>query len=197
MVLPGYLPLMEPLLIMHATSYITCQWSLPHTKGHTSNPYKCPKRGLLTTGGQIPIEKHYRSLHLQEGLSGKNTDKESTIVVGASTLRLFYFLYLGSADLYKVHPALRYLPVNHTYQVIFVKNPISVTFTCLFYCTKWNTGRHNSRGKCWAVNIINQPSLVHPVCEIVTSYPSAITTDSASRSYVAKDKKPPVTGIFS
>ncbi len=23
---------------------------------------KCPKRGLMTTGGQIPIEKHYRSL---------------------------------------------------------------------------------------------------------------------------------------
>ena len=29
---------------------------------HTSNPWnKCPKRDLMTTGGQIPIEKHYRS----------------------------------------------------------------------------------------------------------------------------------------
>ncbi len=28
----------------------------------TSNPWnKCPKRGLMTTGGQIPIEKHYHS----------------------------------------------------------------------------------------------------------------------------------------
>ncbi len=37
---------------------------LPYTKGHTSVPWnKCPKRGLRTTGGQIPIEKHYRSLH--------------------------------------------------------------------------------------------------------------------------------------
>ncbi len=37
---------------------------LLHTKGHTSNPWnKCPKRGLLTTGGQIPIEKHYHSFH--------------------------------------------------------------------------------------------------------------------------------------
>ncbi len=36
---------------------------LPHTKGRTNNPWnKCSKRGLLTTGGQIPIEKHYRSL---------------------------------------------------------------------------------------------------------------------------------------
>ncbi len=35
---------------------------LPHTKGHTCNPWnKCPKRGLLTTGGQIPIKKHYHS----------------------------------------------------------------------------------------------------------------------------------------
>ena len=35
---------------------------LPHTKGHTSNPWnRCPKRGLMTTGGQIPIEKHHRS----------------------------------------------------------------------------------------------------------------------------------------
>ena len=118
-------------------------------------------------------------------------------MVGASTLRRLYFLYVGSADLYKVHPALRYLPVNHTYQVTLVKNPNSVTFACLFYCTKWNTGRHNSRGKCWAVNIINHPSLVHHVCEIVTSYPSAVTTDSASRSYVAKNKKPQVTGKFS
>ncbi len=34
-----------------------------HTKGHTSNPWnKCPRRGLMTTGGQIPIEKHYHSL---------------------------------------------------------------------------------------------------------------------------------------
>ena len=34
----------------------------PHTKGHASNPWnKCPKRGLMTTDGQIPIEKHYRS----------------------------------------------------------------------------------------------------------------------------------------
>ena len=32
-------------------------------KGHTSNQWnKCPKRGITTTGGQIPVEKHYRSL---------------------------------------------------------------------------------------------------------------------------------------
>ncbi len=35
-------PLSEPLLNMH----------------------KCPKRGLMTTGGQIPIEKHYHSLRV-------------------------------------------------------------------------------------------------------------------------------------
>ncbi len=40
-------PLSEPLLNMHMTFY---------------NPWnKCPKSGLMTTGGQIPIEKHYRS----------------------------------------------------------------------------------------------------------------------------------------
>ncbi len=38
---------------------------LPHTMGHTGNPWNnCPNRGLLTTGGQIPIEKHYRSLKI-------------------------------------------------------------------------------------------------------------------------------------
>ncbi len=32
------------------------------TEIHTSNPWnKCPKRCILTTGGQIPIEKHYWS----------------------------------------------------------------------------------------------------------------------------------------
>ncbi len=46
--------LLEPLLDMPTASYM----ELPHT-----NPWnKCPKRGLMTTGGQIPIEKHYRSL---------------------------------------------------------------------------------------------------------------------------------------
>ncbi len=60
-------PLLEPLLNMqHPTSYIlhpaASYMELPHTKGHTSNPWnRCPKRGLLTTGGQIPIEKHYHS----------------------------------------------------------------------------------------------------------------------------------------
>ncbi len=43
-------------------TYTYMQMELLHTKGHTSNPSnKCPKRGLMTTGGQIPIEKHYRS----------------------------------------------------------------------------------------------------------------------------------------
>ncbi len=47
--------------------YFRLQYRNPYwicTKGHTSNPWnKCPKRGLMTMGGQIPIEKHYRSLH--------------------------------------------------------------------------------------------------------------------------------------
>ncbi len=61
-------PLLEPLLNMHTASYMSLNpykcddMELLHTKGHTSNPWnKCPKRGLLTTGGQIPIEKHYHS----------------------------------------------------------------------------------------------------------------------------------------
>ncbi len=45
--------------------YICEDMELPHTKGHTSNPWiNCPKRGFLTTGGQIPIQKHYRSLYI-------------------------------------------------------------------------------------------------------------------------------------
>ncbi len=37
--------------------------ALIDTRGHTSNPWnKCPRRGLMTTGVQIPIQKHYRSL---------------------------------------------------------------------------------------------------------------------------------------
>ena len=54
MVFPGYLPspYWSPYWI--CTQHPTCQ---------TSNPWnKCPKRGLLTTGGQNPIEKHYHSL---------------------------------------------------------------------------------------------------------------------------------------
>ena len=45
------------------THIIICDdMELPHTKGHTSNPWnKCPKRGLMTKDGQILIEKHYRS----------------------------------------------------------------------------------------------------------------------------------------
>ncbi len=53
--LPGSLP----------SSYWSPYWICTQypTKGHTSNPWnKCPKRGRLTTGGQIPIEKHYHSL---------------------------------------------------------------------------------------------------------------------------------------
>ncbi len=54
MVFPGYLP--SP----YWSPYWIC--TQPHTKGHTSNPWnKCSMRGLLTTGGQIPIKKHYRS----------------------------------------------------------------------------------------------------------------------------------------
>ncbi len=49
-------------------------WKL-FQKGHSAFPWisaqplleaplnKCPKRGLMTTGGHIPIEKHYRSLN--------------------------------------------------------------------------------------------------------------------------------------
>ncbi len=52
------LPLSEPLLNMHTTFYMSVITYLD-----TSNPWsKCPKRGLTTTGGQIPIEKHYHSL---------------------------------------------------------------------------------------------------------------------------------------
>ncbi len=48
---------------MHTTSYMSVIMELYHTKGHTNNPLnKCPKRGLMTTCGQIPIEKHYHSL---------------------------------------------------------------------------------------------------------------------------------------
>ncbi len=56
---------------MHTTSYMSVitylhDMELPHTKGHTSNPWnKCPKRGLMTTGRQIHIEQHYRSFTLQ------------------------------------------------------------------------------------------------------------------------------------
>ncbi len=44
---PGYLtsPHRSPYWI--CTQHPTCQW--------------CPKRGLMTTGGQIPTEKHYHS----------------------------------------------------------------------------------------------------------------------------------------
>ena len=54
---PRYLPaftvsISEPLLNVQTASYIDeMQWN------------KCPKRGFMTTGLQIPIEKHYRSLH--------------------------------------------------------------------------------------------------------------------------------------
>ncbi len=55
---------------MHARGLSQCTYlhicddmDFPHTKGHTSNPrHKCPKRGFMITGGQIPIEKRYRSL---------------------------------------------------------------------------------------------------------------------------------------
>ena len=50
-------PLLDPLLNMHTASYMSVI-----TKGHASN--QCPKRGLLTTGGQFPIEKHYCSLRI-------------------------------------------------------------------------------------------------------------------------------------
>ncbi len=56
-------PLLEPLLNMHTASYMPVITYLNMMPYHTSNPWnKCPKRGLLTTGGQIPIEKHYHSL---------------------------------------------------------------------------------------------------------------------------------------
>ncbi len=45
---------------LHVMSVII---ELHHTKCHNIHPRnKCPKRFLLTTGGQIPIEKHYHSL---------------------------------------------------------------------------------------------------------------------------------------
>ncbi len=48
-----------PIECAHSILHVT-----GHTKGHTSNSWnKCPKRGLMTTDGQSPIEKHYRSLH--------------------------------------------------------------------------------------------------------------------------------------
>ncbi len=43
---------------MQTASYMSVITYL-HTKGHTSTPWnKCPRRGPLTMGGQIPIEKH-------------------------------------------------------------------------------------------------------------------------------------------
>ncbi len=69
---PGYppSPYLSPYWI--CTQHSTCQRSrtlicddmeLPYIKDHTSNPWnKCPKRGLISTGGQIPIEKNYHSL---------------------------------------------------------------------------------------------------------------------------------------
>ncbi len=66
MVLPGYLPspCWNPYWI--CTQHTTCQWSLTsiccHSMWFTRNPWnKSPKRCLLTTGGKIPIEVHYRS----------------------------------------------------------------------------------------------------------------------------------------
>ncbi len=67
---PGYPPSPYRSPYWICTQHSTCQWSrtsicfhsmwLPHTKGHTSNPWnKCPRRVLMTTGVQIPIEKHY------------------------------------------------------------------------------------------------------------------------------------------
>ncbi len=51
-------PLLEPLLNLHTASYMSIIMYLD-----TSNPWnKCPKRGLMTTGGQIPFGKDYRSL---------------------------------------------------------------------------------------------------------------------------------------
>ncbi len=67
-----------------------------------------------------------------------------------------------------------------------------VMFTCLTYCTNWNPS--SSVGECWAVNIITHSSLEHPVCEIVQSYPSAVTTDTTSIGYVAEEKIPQATG---
>ncbi len=61
---PGYLPspYWSPYWI--CTQHPTCQWSRTSICCHTSNPWnKCPKRGLMTTGGQIPIQKCYRSFH--------------------------------------------------------------------------------------------------------------------------------------
>ncbi len=60
------------------TQRSTCQWSFTSICSYlilraipcTSNPWnKCPKRGLLTTGGQIPIEKHYRSFIQKQDLT--------------------------------------------------------------------------------------------------------------------------------
>ena len=66
-----YLPsfpasILEPLLNMHTASYMSVISNL-NTKGHNSIPINnCPKskRGPMTMGGQIPIEKHCRSLWL-------------------------------------------------------------------------------------------------------------------------------------
>ncbi len=55
-------PIGAPIEYACSILHVSDNMELPHTTGHTSNPWnKCPKRGLLTMGGQIPIEKHYHS----------------------------------------------------------------------------------------------------------------------------------------
>ena len=70
-------PIEYACIILHAPviTYIHDDMELPHTKGHTSNPWnKCPKRGLMTIGGQILIENHYRSFIQNCSMSFRQVD---------------------------------------------------------------------------------------------------------------------------
>ncbi len=51
--------------LQYWSPYWTCTQHPTKLKGHTSNPWnKCTKRGLMTTDGRIPIEKHYCSFQV-------------------------------------------------------------------------------------------------------------------------------------
>ena len=82
---PGYQPSPYWSLYWICTQHPACQWS------QTSNQWnKCPKRGIMTTGGQIPIEQHFRSFLLQGRGATKNVQDLCLLLY--LTLRLTFIL---------------------------------------------------------------------------------------------------------
>ncbi len=72
------------------------------TKGHSSNPWnKCPKRGLVTMGGQIPIEKNYRSLLYLTSCVSDNCNIFDIMILTTRLSVCLCFFYLKLSDLFE------------------------------------------------------------------------------------------------